>query len=138
MKKLRQGMHKLLSGDTKEAENSRAVGRAERKRLLKLSETDHEGNLSGAHSVKVGEDGEEFDPETTDDVLASEEEIVMSCMLTQLEMEGSLAEDYDSISQATKQQSSDLQTSIVKFDDKEKHVSISKFFFFILSIVFNY
>ena len=53
-------------------------------------------------------------------VMRDEEEIVMSFMLTQVEMEASLANDYDSISEATRKIAKDLQEDILTYDAKEK------------------
>ena len=52
--------------------------------------------------------------------MRDEEEIVMSFMLTQVEMEASLANDYDSISEATRKIAKDLQEDILTYDAKEK------------------
>ena len=57
--------------------------------------------------------------------MAPEEEMVMSYLLTQIEMELSLADDYDSISEATKTMAIELQTEIKAFDQKEKEVFIA-------------
>lgn len=53
-------------------------------------------------------------------IIRDEEEIVMSFMLTQVEMEASLANDYDSISDATRKIAKDLQEDILTYDAKEK------------------
>ena len=51
-----------------------------------------------------------------------EEEFVMSYMLTQIEMELSLKNDYDSITEATKNMVMELQAGIKDFDETEKRV----------------
>ena len=51
-----------------------------------------------------------------------EEEFVMSYMLTQIEMELSLKNDYDSITEATKNMVMELQAGIKDFDETEKKV----------------
>lgn len=52
-----------------------------------------------------------------------EEEFVMSFLLTQTEMELSLAGDYDSIMEATKTMALELQQGIIGFDSTEKKVT---------------
>ena len=52
----------------------------------------------------------------------TEEEFVMSFLLTQVEMEISLAADYDSITDATKTMAIELQQGIISFDSMEKNV----------------
>lgn len=47
----------------------------------------------------------------------------MSYLLTQIEMESSLQEDYQSIIQATKNMSNELLKSITEFEEKERAVS---------------
>jgi hypothetical protein len=60
--------------------------------------------------------------EKMDDML-TEEELTMSLMLTQLEMENSLQQDYLSIIQATKSMANELQETINEFDEVERTVS---------------
>ena len=53
-----------------------------------------------------------------------EEEFVMSFLLTQTEMELSLAGDYESITEATKTMALELQQGIIGFDSNEKKVPL--------------
>jgi hypothetical protein len=70
--------------------------------------------------------------------IVPEEELVMSFMLTQLEMEFSLSHDYDSIENAVKNLTVELKNGILEFDEKEKHVFIYylNFIFFIFNFNF--
>ena len=54
--------------------------------------------------------------------MVPEEEFVMSFLLTQTEMELSLAGDYESITEATKTMALELQQGIIGFDSNEKKV----------------
>lgn len=54
--------------------------------------------------------------------LLTEEELVMSYLLTQLEMEESLSNDYDSILTATQKMAQELLQSVADFDVSEKQV----------------
>jgi hypothetical protein len=72
--------------------------------------------------------------ETKDDML-TEEELVMSFLLTQIEMEVSLRADYESILEATKNMTLEIQTEIDVFDQKEKKVSLKKTIIIIIIVL---
>jgi len=55
-----------------------------------------------------------------DDDLLTEEELTMSFILTQLEMEQSLRQDYESILEASRSMALELQVGIQEFDSTEK------------------
>jgi hypothetical protein len=61
-------------------------------------------------------------PIDNDEDMLTEEELVMSFLLTQIEMEASLEADYNSILEASKSMAIELQTSIKEFDTTEKKV----------------
>jgi hypothetical protein len=61
-------------------------------------------------------------PIDKDDDMLTEEELAMSFLLTQIEMEASLEADYSSILEASKSMAIELQTSIKEFDATEKKV----------------
>jgi len=61
----------------------------------------------------------------SDKEVVPEEEFVMSFLLTQVEMEVSLAGDYDSIVEATKTLAVELQQGLLAFDASEKKVTTS-------------
>ena len=56
------------------------------------------------------------------DEIVPEEEYVMSFMLTEIEMELTLAQDYDSVIDATRTQAVHMQKTTLEFDDKEKRL----------------
>ncbi len=72
-----------------------------------------------------------------DDML-TEEELAMSYMLTQLEMENSLQQDYGSIILATKSMANELQETINDFDETEKSVSVIQFSKIVLFVTFYF
>jgi hypothetical protein len=66
--------------------------------------------------------------EPEEDML-TEEELAMSFLLTQVEMEASLENDYHSILDASKSMAIELQASIKEFDNTEKKVISQQFVF---------
>jgi hypothetical protein len=64
-----------------------------------------------------------FPPIPADEDVLTEEELAMSYLLSQVEMETILYDDYSSIVDATKTMATELQQKISEFDALEKDVS---------------
>jgi hypothetical protein len=127
LRAMRNAVHRALRADTKEEERSRAALCADhtaynRSREAKRAQLQRE--LSGWGGVIEDELREAGFPAIEPEHLAvPEEESVMSYMLTQLEMELSLKNDYDSVAEATKSMTMEMQQGIREFDETEKRVS---------------
>jgi hypothetical protein len=130
LRAMRNAVHRTLRADTKEEERSRAALCADhaaynRSREAKRAQLQRE--LSGWGRVIEDELREAGFPAIEPEHLAvPEEESVMSYMLTQLEMELSLKNDYDSVAEATKSMTMEMQQGIREFDETEKRVSRGK------------
>lgn len=127
MRALRNALHRQLRADTHEQEAARAkllvehraynMERNKRKAALHR-ELFGWGDTIEAELREMGYPP--IDPELE---AVPEEEAVMSFMLTQIEMELSLAGDYDSIQEATRSMAIELNQSIQDLDETEKSVS---------------
>lgn len=71
-------------------------------------------------------------PIPRDEDVLTEEELAMSYILSQVEMETILSDDYSSIVDATKNMANELQQKISEFDALEKNVSIKYSSFYLL------
>lgn len=124
LRAIRNAIHRNLRSDTFEEQDRRKqlchehdqynkqrdIKRAELHRLL--------GGWDKTIEVELKEAGYPMIEKEFEAV--PEEEYVMSYMLTQIEMEISLSNDYDSITMATKSMAEELQNGIKDFDDIEK------------------
>lgn len=127
MKELRVAQHKVLfygAEGSQPAEDAREITRKKQRKQLNDREIKKAqlqidlANFPDSIEAELKELDLEDIPRK--DLMRNEEEIVMSFMLTQLEMESALAIDYDSISEATRKIAHDLQEDILTFDVKEK------------------
>ncbi len=128
---LRKAVRKVLRADTVQAEKSRAKVRDRQikdfeKREMKRRELltkdpslygDKVENQLDRLGLKRLEPSQEMKPE---------EEVVMSYVLRQIEMEESLGNDYESIVTATKKSSIDVQNDIKRFNESEKQSFIEE------------
>jgi hypothetical protein len=126
LRAMRNALHRALRADTPEEERSRAALCADhaaysRARNAKRQQLQRElggwGAVIEAELVEAG-----YPPIAPEDLAVPEEEFVMSYMLTQIEMELSLRTDYDSVSEATKAMTMEMQQGIREFDETEKKV----------------
>jgi hypothetical protein len=128
MRAMRNALHRTLRADTHEEERSRAAlcadhaayNRARNEKRLQLQR-----ELNGWGKVIEDELRDAgFPPIEPEHLAVPEEEAVMSYMLTQIEMELSLKVDYDSIAEATKSMTMEMQQGIKEFDETEKKVRV--------------
>lgn len=126
LRALRNSLHRCLRADTLEEERARAALCADhaaynRAREAKRQQLQRE--LAGWGTAVEAELRDAGFPPIEPELLAvPEEEFTMSYMLTQVEMEASLRNDYDSIAEATKAMTMELQQGIRDFDETEKKV----------------
>ncbi len=128
---LRRALRKILRADTKQAEKSREKVRDRQykdyeKRELKRRELLSKDPRAYGDQVEIQLDRlglKRVDPEKE---VKPEEEVVMSYLLRQVEMEDSLGNDYESIVTATKKSSIDVQNDIKRFNDSEKQSVIEE------------
>jgi len=127
MLELRRAHHKVLcfgAEASQFAEDAREITRKRQRKQLDDREIKKAqlqidlANYPDSIEAELTELGLEDIPRK--DLIRNEEEMVLSFMLTQLEMESALAIDYDSISEATRKIAHDLQEDILTFDVKEK------------------
>mmetsp|Transcript_15647 Transcript_15647/g.21453 ORF Transcript_15647/g.21453 Transcript_15647/m.21453 type:complete len:1759 (-) Transcript_15647:115-5391(-) len=124
MKQLRSALLGELLTDTVEAENRRARSREEQRlyyveRERRRRQLQQElGDWADTIEAELYSAGYPAIP--VDKEVVPEEEFVMSFLLTQVEMEVSLAGDYDSITEATKTLAVELQQGLLAFDASEK------------------
>jgi hypothetical protein len=129
MRAMRNAVHRTLRADTFEEEESRKQVCEEhsiiyyyRNRALKKRAIEKElGGWSRTIEAELAEAG--FPAIAPELIGVPEEEHVMSYMLTQIEMELSLGNDFDSITDATKNMAMELQQGVREFDDTEKQVN---------------
>jgi hypothetical protein len=128
LKALRSSVRQLLmlgADSSQEAENARNETRSKQRkqlneRAIKKAQLDIDlANYPDSIESELMELDLEDIPR--DELKRDETEILMSFMITQVEMESALAVDYDSISEATKKIANDLQEDILSFDTKEKY-----------------
>ena len=126
MRALRNALHRQLRADTFEEEHRRAQLLQEHRDYNRTRNT-HRARLQcelqgwgETIEAELREMG--FPPIEAEHEAVPEEEAVMSYMLTQIEMEVSLAGDYESIVEATKNMALELQTGLREFDQTEKKV----------------
>eukprot|EP01042_Synura_sphagnicola_P005236 gene5236-6680_t len=134
---LRRALHGDLMGDTLEAQHAREEHRSQQRtyyaeRMTKREELKHYyyGQGSAQPSQYLTRAQEQFLDEELDnqgytaippsDDMLTEEELAMSFLLKQIEMEASLRQDYESVLEATKAMALDLQSGIDEFDTNEK------------------
>jgi len=131
MIELREAHHKVLffgAEASRFAEDAREITRKKQRKQLNDREIKKAqlqidlANFPDSIEAELADLGLEDIPRKN--LMRNEEEMVMSFILTQLEMESALAIDYDSISEATRKIAHDLQEDILTFDVKEK-VAIS-------------
>jgi hypothetical protein len=126
LRAMRNALHRALRADTPEEERSRAALCADhaaynRARNAKRQQLQRElGGWGAVIEAELAEAG--YPPIAPEDLAVPEEEFVMSYMLTQIEMELSLRTDYDSVSEATKAMTMEMQQGIREFDETEKKV----------------
>eukprot|EP01038_Epipyxis_sp_PR26KG_P008891 gene8891-11991_t len=124
MVKLRKALRPVLKNDTLEEQEARARLREEHVALYRAREIKKQQlrkELDGWPAIIEAELVEQGFPKIEPErEMAPEEEMVMSYLLTQIEMEMSLGADYESIVEATKTMAIELQSEIKTFDDKEK------------------
>ena len=127
LRAMRNAIHRTLRSDTKEEERARAALCADHaaynhSREQKRAQLQRE--LTGWNSAIEAELRDAgFPPIEPEHLAVPEEEFVMSYMLTQVEMELSLKTDYDSVAEATKSMTMEIQQGIREFDETEKKVS---------------
>jgi hypothetical protein len=126
MRAMRNAVHRKLRSDTVYEERARKELCDEhkdynRKRDAKRAQLHRE--LRGwEQTIEQELEAAGFPPIEPEHLSVPEEEFVMSYMLTQIEMEISLKNDYDSITEATKSMALELQQGIKDFDNTEKTV----------------
>jgi len=124
MRAMRNAIHRKFQSDTIAEQEARSVlcfehDEYNRQRDIKRAELHR--TLAGwdktieAELIDAG-----YPPADPEYEAVPEEEFVMSYLLTQIEMELSLAHDYDSILDATKSMVVELQHGIKSFDEAEK------------------
>jgi hypothetical protein len=124
----RKGLKKELRNDTFDAIHSREgkrleqldyyVYREKKREEIRREYKDNSSRFLEEELLQMGIPAIEQD----DDML-TEEELAMSFLLTQIEMEKSLFNDYESILDASKTMAIELQNNIKEFDQTEKSVS---------------
>lgn len=127
LRAMRNAVHRQLRADTHDQQRARAALCADHAAYTHTRNAKREAiarELQGWNSAIEAELKESGFPAIEPEHLCvPEEEFVMSYMLTQVEMELSLKNDYDSITEATKNMVIELQGGIKDFDDTEKRVS---------------
>lgn len=127
LKLLRKALSDELKADTIEAQQARSQRRREQH---KFNKERHEKKMNLLNELGGWNEAIEAELEdlgypriSPEEEILAEEEYVMSYMLIQIEMESSLESDYDSIIEASKSMTIDLQNGIKEFDHTEKRVS---------------
>lgn len=142
LKKLRKALRRGLRSDTLEAEESRTNLRVkefhvwrEREEQRQLLLPDYEGyeQILDDELVNRG-----YPVIVEAEQLAPEVDMTMSYLLTQVEMENSLATDYGSIVDATKSMAVELQAGIEAFDEKEKTVTLYSYYYYYCNFNWSY
>jgi hypothetical protein len=125
--KLRSSLRRHLTNGaeaTRDAHNARSAARQKArqhqekraaKRASLMTELSGREQLVEAELRDLG-----LAPLDKNTLIREEEEIVMSYLLTQVEMEAALKGDYQSIQEATKKMAKDMGDDLAKFDDRER------------------
>lgn len=127
VKLFRKGLKKELWLDQADSVTTRELKRQEQLDYYYHRETKREQlrrEYGGADRSFLERElvNEGLPPIDKDEDLLTEEELVMSFILTQIEMEASLTDDYNSILDASKTMAIELQAAIKEFDITEKKV----------------
>lgn len=123
-RKLRNGIHRCLRADTfEEQENRRKIRLKQEAAYVARERKRHEllKELGGWDATIEAElEALGYPAIAMEQEICTEEEFVMSYMLTQIEMELALKGDYDSITEATKSMAVELHADIQQFDENER------------------
>lgn len=127
---LRNGLRLTLRNDTFEAESARenvAARHYEHNMLRQAKRRELQQELIGWESM-IEPELEKLDLAAIDPLIEMrpEEEIVMSFMLKQIEMEMSLSDDFDSINIATGDMGVEMMDGVVRFDELEKQTTFTE------------
>jgi hypothetical protein len=134
---LRRALHGELMSDTAEATHAREAHRAEQRayhadRMTRREALKHyyygQGSAMPSRYLTTAQeaflDGElaqmGYGAIAPAEDMLTEEELVMSFLIKQIEMEASLRQDYESILEASRSMALDLQSGIEEFDTTEK------------------